>query len=779
MQATLPKNIKHLLTLLLLIGVWFSYSEVRAIWSPEQAWEKLLTPPGWLAVGVSILLAVTSLATLILSLWGPGQIQALAQKGTSLRWPAAFILPGALAWILLFSPWQSLFGPWTQLLAAAGLARLLAWLLVPGRTQPFGWRELALSFGLFLYPRMMQEVRIIYPSALLIRGSMLAGFGALLVLLFILYQPVMSESLRGKILAFRARLGRARWPVAILFLLSPFIYRYILGAGGYILYPNIRFAVWLIALFVAAILLCAEAGRLVSLESVGVSAGWLVLASALTGSLLMVVAQPFSLSWSEGNRLYDYSLVFGQGLYNYPGKIPDLYNTPGRYSLWGVLFLWQGLPIWAHRLWNMLILTAPSFLLGWALTRKTQAGFLKQAAFLWITAFFILLTPLHPPFMLTAILVALFAFHPSPYVRGPALAAASLYAGLSRWTWVFAPGAWGALVDLLLYYPKREGPWFKRLLPTVLMAALGAVPGFLLNINNFVGFSSGTTDTANQPLLWYRLLPNDTLGPGILLLMLLYTGPLVAVLIHQMATKSWKLDGWQLLAVWAALLGFLGAGLVISTKIGGGGDLHNLDMYIGTLIFVAALGLFASQPNLKSWPGWALALVCVMAFLPLYQFTPFFPSANYSQWLDLPTREESDNALKEIRREVTAASQCGEVLFMDQRQLLTFGYVDAVPFIAEYEKKYMMDQALASNADYFRPYYQDLADQRFALIVTEVLKVNLKSQSGVFADENDLWVIWVSAPTLCFYEPIYTERSVGVQLLVPRQNPTGCEKYLQ
>jgi hypothetical protein len=311
------------------------------------------------------------------------------------------------------------------------------------------------------------------------------------------------------------------------------------------------------------------------------------------------------------------------------------------------------------------------------------------------------------------------------------------------------------------------------------MAALGALPGFLLNINNFVGFSSGTTDTANQPLLWYRLLPNDTLGPGILLLMLLYTGPLVAVLIHQMATKSWKLDGWQLLAVWAALLGFLGAGLVISTKIGGGGDLHNLDMYIGTLIFVAALGLFASPPNLKSWPGWALALVCVMAFLPLYQFTPFFPSANYSQWLDLPTREESDNALKEIRREVTAASQRGEVLFMDQRQLLTFGYVDAVPFIAEYEKKYMMDQALASNADYFRPYYQDLADQRFALIVTEVLKVNLKSQNGVFADENDLWVIWVSAPTLCFYEPIYTEKSVGVQVLVPRQNPTGCEKYLQ
>lgn len=115
---------------------------------------------------------------------------------------------------------------------------------------------------------------------------------------------------------------------------------------------------------------------------------------------------------------------------------------------------------------------------------------------------------------------------------------------------------------------------------------------------------------------------------------------------------------------------------------------------------------------------------------------------------------------------------------MDQRQLLTFGYVKAIAFVPEYEKKYMMDQAMAGNGEYFLPYYQDLARKRFALIVTEPLKVNLK-ENGVFSEENDAWVVWVSAPTLCFYEPIMTDKSVGVQMLVPRQNPTGCEKYLQ
>ena len=96
----------------------------------------------------------------------------------------------------------------------------------------------------------------------------------------------------------------------------------------------------------------------------------------------------------------------------------------------------------------------------------------------------------------------------------------------------------------------------------------------------------------------------------------------------------------------------------------------------------------------------------------------------------------------------------------------------------EYEKKYMMDQAMASNEAYFIPYYQDLAEKRFSLIVTEPLKVNLKTD-GVFSEENDLWVIWVSAPTLCFYEPIMTDKVVGVQLLVPRVDAIDCEKYLK
>ncbi|MFZ5881190.1 MAG: hypothetical protein ACOY0R_17630 [Chloroflexota bacterium] len=774
-----PRNLRSLLTLLLGVGLVLTVPEVQAIFAPVPNWTKLLTASGWAAILTYLALAAAGLMVLGFSLWQPARISPLAQRLTLLRWPLALALLGFLTWIYLFSPWQTILtAPWMQFIVAVAIARLLAWIFAPRQVQPFGWNELALAFSLFLYPRLVQEVRLYNPVPFATRGMLAAGWLFQLGLLAFFY-TAPGDALRSRLLALRLRLGVIRSGLGVLLLLAPFLLQYAIGPTDYILQYNLRFAVGLAALWAAAYLLCAEPGRLVTLESVGVAAGWLVLVSAVTRLLLMVVDNPFSLTWSEGNRLYDYSLVFGQNLYNHNGRIPDVYNTPGRYGLWGLLYLWQGLPISAHRLWNVVILVIPSFLLGWALTRKLQAGFLRQASFLWITAFFIILAPLHPPFMMTAILVALFAFHPSPYARGASLAAASLYAGLSRWTWVFAPGAWGALVDLLLYYPKREGHWLKRLWPAVLLAVLGALPGFLLNIDNFVGYSTGALDTANQPLLWYRLLPNATLGPGLLLLMAMYTGPLAALLMVQTFTRAWKLDGWQLLAVWGTLLGFLGVGLVISTKIGGGGDLHNLDMYIGTLVFVAALGFFASPPKTSSLPGWALLLLCLMAFLPMHPFTPFHPSAGYHARLDLPTTGDTDQALLQIQAAVNERSQRGEVLFMDQRQLLTFGYVNAVPFVPEYEKKYMMDQALASNQAYFQPYYRDLANRRFSLIVTEVLKVNLKVQAGVFADENDLWVIWVSTPTLCFYEPIMDDREVGVMLLVPRESPTGCERYLK
>ena len=786
-RSSLTEKIRTLAALTIVVLLWLAYAGLQPLWAdetPGPALAPLATSAGRLAFGLYLLLTLLSVGTFVLGLRKPGLLQQAGERLYPLRWVFAGLTVALLAWLYLFSPLQArLSGPWTALPAAAALARLLAWAFRPAQARPYGWEETALAFGLYLFPRVVQEMRIIYPSALVSRGTTLAGFLLLLVLIWILHGP-HHDRILSWLLRSRERLGKRARIMGWILLLTPLAYRYILGAGGYILYPNIRFVVFLLALAVAAYLLNGSSDRLVSLKSVAEAVGWLALVAAVIRVLLLVVAGPFSLSWSEGNRFYDYSLIFGQDLYDHAGQIVNPYESPGRYILWGVLFAFRGLPIWVHRLWNAALLAAPSLLLAWILTRKLESRW-RAVLFLWVSTFFIVIAPLHPPFMLLLIIVAAFAFHPSPAVRGASLVAASLYASLSRWTWVVAPGAWGALIDLFLYYPSRRGNWLQRLLPTCGMALLGAAPGLLMQAGYLRQFSSGGTLTSSQPLLWYRLLPNPTLGPGVALLMLFTTGPLVVVLAYQVASRRWKLDLFQSLALWGTLAAFLGAGLVISTKIGGGGDLHNLDMYIGTLMLVTSL-LLRSQPGassaqaqpLASQPGWVWALIVLLALQPIFPFTPFSSSANYNKWLDLPTPAESAATLSRIRQEVEAASQHGEVLFMDQRQLLTFGYIPPVPFVDEYEKKYMMDQAMGGNAGYFLPYYQDLQKKRFSLIVTEVLRAGLKQEGG-FSEENNAWVEWVSTPTLCFYEPIMTDKVVGVQLLVPRPQPEGCEQYLQ
>ena len=91
----------------------------------------------------------------------------------------------------------------------------------------------------------------------------------------------------------------------------------------------------------------------------------------------------------------------------------------------------------------------------------------------------------------------------------------------------------------------------------------------------------------------------------------------------------------------------------------------------------------------------------------------------------------------------------------------------------------MMNEAMGSNAAYFAPYYEDLAAHRFSLIISEPLKIDIKDEEGSFAAENDLWVVWVAAPTLCYYEPLETLRDVYIQLLVPREEALDCSAYVK
>ena len=513
-------------------------------------------------------------------------------------------------------------------------------------------------------------------------------------------------------------------------------------------------------------------------------------AHSITYRMLSVTNYPFPLSWSEGNRMFDYSTMLGGFRYIVPpdGRI-KAFITWGMQVPWALPFLFPGLTIGAFRFWYHLMWILPSMALGVVAALKIRAGqdrfrFILVAA---VWAFlFLEQGPIYTPLILAAILTLLAVR--SRLVPGLILIiAASYYAGSSRWTWTYAPGLWAGLLALLdSTSPSINREGLKNLLKPAALGMAGYFGGQVLrglarllrspSASGIALLPDVASKTSRQPLLWQRLWPNPTFSPGIVLALLWAILPLVVFLVYIIARKHWKLNGLQLLGLAAVNLAFLVVGIIASVKIGGGSNLHNLDMFLVSLLLVAAQALTALFDHN---PGWLTKpALAVMAALILA--APASYALSGGERLELPDREITQSALKIVQDKVKRYSRKGEILFIDHRQLLTFGLVENVPLVDEYEKKVLMDDAMTDDTEYFRKFHADLRSQRFALIVNEPATVVFRGSEHIFGEENDAYVRWVTIPLLCSYEPIYTQRDVNLELLVPRADPLddlACEKY--
>lgn len=511
-----------------------------------------------------------------------------------------------------------------------------------------------------------------------------------------------------------------------------------------------------------------------------------------------VVDYPFSLYWSEGNRMWDYSARIGRSLYIIPPDKPmNAYIDIGRQSLWGIIFLLPQVSIVGMRFWNAVIFVVPGLILGIFLFKneKKHPGIWFLLA-LW-TFLFLNQGPIYSPLVLAAVLVA--AARDMRLLPAMLLVAlASYYARSSRITWTFAPAILAVItavsdsereqitcpdINIVIYLIKK----WKR---AIFLGLSGILGGFFLQdllpmiLSRFNQAQAEATPLSlegiqeagsRQPLLWDRLMPNPTNPEGIIPSLVVATMPLIILLII-FSIKNRSKDMWQAIIITCALLAFLIVGLIASVKIGGGSNLHNMDMFLIALVFVASLAWDSGMQNWISakiqhryWLNILLGLVVILpAARDMMQAAP----------LVLPSHDYTQAALSEIQKYIGEANKTGEVLFMDQRQLLTFGYISGVPLIPEYEKKRMMDMAMANDADYFEHFYQDIYDHRFSMIVNEPTWIRYQGEDYNFGNENDAWVYWVSIPLLCQYEPLYTYQDVGVQLLVPRKTPMDNEHII-
>lgn len=480
---------------------------------------------------------------------------------------------------------------------------------------------------------------------------------------------------------------------------------------------------------------------------------------------------PFSMGWSEGSRYYNASLYFAQNLYGSDFPLPVLH--PSRYIMQAAAFLFAPQNIFVHRIWQVFLWLSMTFLGAYSVARRFS---LKNrpvtfAMILWLFLFFFQ-GAVYYHLMVCVVLVMLGYRRDSFWRTLIFVVLASVWAGLSRVNWYPVPALLAVSIYLLEERVEERG-WLNYLIKPAAWSILGSTTAFFSNRiyavfsgNDVTQFSSSFTSY----MIWSRLLPNPTFPMGVIPATLLVSLPLMIIswvyIRHHGGKYYWH---WvRTLGLAAILAMFALGGIVVSVKIGGGGDLHNLDAY---LVFLAVIGLSlvfnrftAQKPSIEREFHMPLYWMIPVILVPL-----FFTLQSGVSW----TRKDVELASADIQLiqevlDLTSEELPGPVLFISERQLLTFGEIQGTVLVPDYEKVFLMEMVMANNEPYLSYFHEKLKQQEFSVIVVDSLSELYKKPEDSFWVENNKWLDKVVLPILQTYEPVYMLQDRGVNLLIPR-----------
>jgi hypothetical protein len=529
---------------------------------------------------------------------------------------------------------------------------------------------------------------------------------------------------------------------------------------------------WLLSILGAGLSLGVRPGERLAarLPVAGVLLG---LAYQLATYLSGISAYPFTLGWSEASRYYYASLFLSRSVYGF--YIPPSVLHPSRYLLQALPFLIPGSPIWLHRLWQVVLWIASAGGAAYLLSHRLS---ISQRGMRWLfvgwAALFLLQGPVYYHLLVCVILV-LWGFDSKRLWRSLLVVlVASAWAGISRVNWIPVPGLLAATL-YVLETQRGVTSWLRYASAPAVWVIAGSIVG-LGTQAAYVAYSGNAVSDFGSSffsqLLWYRLLPSETYPLGILLAAILGSLPLALLGYRYLKRKRRGLDEIRALGL-AAILGvlFIG-GLVVSVKIGGGSNLHNLDAYFCVLLIIAAYVYFDRvSPGLGILPS-AVSSVWLNAAIAL---APMIFLLGTGAPIETHDPRQTAAALETIQAQVSQAARSGkDVLFISERQLLTFGDISGVRMFPDYETVFLMEMAMSGNRPYLDSFHANLRDQRFGLIVVRNLETALQGREHGFGEENDAWVTEVSRPILCWYEPTVTVPVVSLQLLTPRPDPGVC-----
>ena len=485
-----------------------------------------------------------------------------------------------------------------------------------------------------------------------------------------------------------------------------------------------------------------------------------------------VSTYPFSLGYSEGARFYYASLFFGGKVYGIEGLGWPLLH-PSRYLLQSLPFLIPALPLWVHRFWQVLLWISTTTAAAVVLVRRLhiEDRFKRWLWPLW-AILFLYQGPVYYHLLVMVVLILWATDTRRPLRTMGVVVIASLWAGISRVNWIPVPGLLAATLYFLEKPKEDQVALWRYLCPPFVWVVLGG----LIGLGSQAGYAmlSGAEEnwfasSLSSSLLWYRLLPSPTYTTGVLLALILAGLPILTFIPIRFIADRERWHPIRPLAI-AAILGLLLAGgLVVSAKIGGGDDLHNLDaflihlMVIGGYMFFDRVELYPAEDTRQREISWQ--------FIAWLFLVPLLFTAGTGGPVASPDFTGIEAILDSVQQEVDQViERGGEVLFIAQRHLLTFHTIEGVELEPRYEKTFMMEMAMSGNQHYFEAFERDLASHRWGLIIVTPQRARSQAQDHIFSDEDNAWIHYVGRPILEHYEskgtfPLYY---YGISLMVPK-----------
>ncbi len=487
-----------------------------------------------------------------------------------------------------------------------------------------------------------------------------------------------------------------------------------------------------------------------------------------------ISSNPFTLSWSEGSRYYYASLITAQKLYGQ--QIPLSFLHPSRYLTMSVPFIAGLESIFLHRAWQVFLWIATTLICMIALVKRLKyRNFWWQVILVCSGFLFLQQGPVYYHLLICAIAV-LIGFNKDKFWRSLIVVIfASLWAGISRINWYPLPGVLAALLYLLEKPRSEENTFWEYIKTPLLYIMIGLVFSLAANLA-YIPLSGNAnveqfTTSFAADLLWNRLLPGPTYPKGILSGILWLCAPCLILLILRFYRKEHTLNKITRIFIVLALSIFFTGGLVVSVKIGGGSNLHNMDAFLLLLMtcvyYLEFTCLIDENKSRHTSPLRELFLILMLLQPFFWSLSDWSPRTTYSA-------ESLQHDLQEINGTIASISdQSSEsrILFINERQLLTFDYISDVELIPEYELLELMEMAISNQGCYLQQFYDRLAAHEFDLIVIDKQYINFKDEQDAFSEENNAWVRNITIPLMKYYTPLTWLRYTDTEIYLPR--PAG------